>query len=202
MKKYKITSRWYYGSYLPIMILLWLLGLMLINTGCTKDAWKLPLHNIDSSYYLTLNINSKKYTSYAWDGGRAPMFVYSPSIYGIFEDKSDSTGAPINWNLLITAFAESDLSYVQTPSTFSASILLNNKGDLFGQYNASGSFSDVDGKSYRIDTNSSHFTIMSMSPPTAVIPYVDGNFECIVYEENGIDGIPIHASGTFRLKAF
>ena len=200
MKKKKITTNWFYKSFLPIMILLLLLVLMLINTGCNKERLILPLHDIDSSFYFTLNINSKTYNSVAWKD-RQYMFEYSPSIDGIFLNRSDSTGAPLNWRLYISALAEFNDRSIQTPSTFSASILINKKGDLFGQYNVFGSFTYVDGKSYRIDTSFSHFTITEMSPPATVIPYVDGNFECIVYEVNGIDGNPIHASGKFRLKA-
>lgn len=215
MKKIRVIHLLYELFLLAIFLHI-LMMLILVNAGCRKESWIEPLHMLDTSFYFKLNMNGKTYNSAAWKD-RNSMYEYAPSINGIFANKTDPTGAPINWDLSIIAEAELISRYLQgnytttlaQPSTFSANISIHKKGDMFGQYNVSlinssseNSFSGVDGKSYSIDTTESHFTITGMSPPATVIPYVDGNFECIVYETGTYHDKPIRAYGTFRLKAF
>ena len=204
MKKIHITTKRFYKSLFQGILFPTTLMLMLINTGCKKEPGIEPAHKIDSSFYLTLNMNGKTYTSYAWSGEGEPS--YYPSIYGIFEIITDPPGTPINWDLNIKVLAEFNSRAIQIPSTFSASIAIFKQNDLLGQYiidNAfENKFSDVDGKSYRIDPTSSYFYLQTLSPPATSIPYVDGNFQCTLYEIGKSKPIPIRASGSFRLRAF
>jgi hypothetical protein len=214
MKKIRVIQLLYELFLLGIFLHI-LMMLLLVNAGCRKESWIQPIHMLDTSFYLILNMNGKTYNSAAWKNQNS-TYEYAPSIHGIFSIKADSTGAPLNWDLSINAEAElisrslqgNTITLVQ-PSTFSANISIHKKGELFGQYNVSlinsyydNSFSNVDGKSYGIDTTSSHVTITGMSPPATPIPYIDGNFDCTVYEMRNYYAKPIHAYGSFRLKAF
>lgn len=211
MKKTKIKTNRFHNLFPPGIFLPMIIVLMLTNTGCRKESWIKPENMLDTTFYFILYINGKTYNSAALKD-RNGMSGYAPSIHGIFAIKNDSTGAPDNWKLSIHAQAEIIFraNYILfQPSTFTADISLHKKGDLFGQYNVKTSyfnyenfFSDVDGKSYRIDSTLSHFTITAMSPPATVVPYIDGNFDCVVYEMRNYDAKPIRAYGTFRLKAF
>ena len=199
-----------YQSIQSILItLVFLPAMLILQTGCSKDGGSGKSYNIiDKNFFFTINIGGKSYTSYGWYQSDYPD-VSNGGPFITFEYSIDPLDGDTIWTRRISVidYSTNNVS-PEKVGNCNAVIKLTRKGSMMGTYTvvkgprADNKFYDLDGKSYFIDQEGEQFNITNRSPVGATKPYVEGNFQCNLWEVNGSTTTLIPATGTFRVQGY
>jgi hypothetical protein len=202
MKKYQSLQ-------IILILLVFLPAMLILQTGCSKDGGSGKNYNIiDKNYFFTVNIGGKSYTSYGWfQSDYSDVWNGAPYIFTSFD--IDPLNGDTTWtrNITVIDYVTNNAS-PKSVGNCNASFKLTKKGTNMGTYTvvkgprADNKFYDLDGKSYFIDQEGEQFNITNRSPVGASKPYVEGNFQCNLWEVNGSTTTRIPATGTFRLEGY